>query len=727
MLFSLIVVGTCLYLYSLRGLDVPLSGWIRSSLVGARLVFLLALLWLMTLPQTRDVSTLSIPPSLFVVLDDSSSMQMPLGGGETPSQPRWDAALESLQSPDALPALEDRGFPLSVATLSDGGNAWSARLPLSASPVYPRTNLARSVYAWAEASPEADASYLLLVTDGQYNEGESPKEAWDRVQSGLESIDTRRVYTLGIGPVLAPYDLAIDAVEISDPVRPEQPFEVTVQVLVQGQASQAMFPLSLLVRTETGDQLLQREAFIETRPDESAATATLQVEGLPSGNYIIEASIPSQPNELSSSNNMKDRGLRIDEALDPVLVLTGGPNWDFKFMKRMLEDEPELDMSAWLVHDLGLTPLGDRGWVENRSEATGSAPQDIYSLSELIETQPDWSAVVLHNMRYTANDLPFAEWLADYVSNGGGVLVLPGNHSSLQLPSRIAEVLPAPLTASAVYQDSPISILPDQVQVDTLATTLQRYEALPPLPGIYRLIQAAMTSRPLVMAQVFGETPMPVVQETRTGLGTVIHVLADQLHRLKFVMQDSPLRSFWLSLIYQCNNRLQPRSGQITTDAYFYEALSPVAIQYQSRDRIQGASGTVPALTVAGPSGEERIWLSPLGDGRFDGTYTPVQPGLYSLQETISGASTSIRVGTGSQESANLQQNVSELRALADASGGRYANLPAWQELLGEIPFQSRVIEEERLLFIGERWWVGSLLILFLAIEWFIRWRKGLP
>ena len=113
--------------------------------------------------------------------------------------------------------------------------------------------------------------------------------------------------------------------------------------------------------------------------------------------------------------------------------------------------------------------------------------------------------------------------------------------------------------------------------------------------------------------------------------------------------------------------------------------------------------------------------------GLYQGRYTPVEMGRYEAEAATREASAAFQVTESQVEMSDLRQNLAALREMAAAAGGEYANQPAWKSLAERLPPSTRIEEESRIRFRGEKFWVATTLILFLALEWFIRWRKGLP
>jgi hypothetical protein len=187
------------------------------------------------------------------------------------------------------------------------------------------------------------------------------------------------------------------------------------------------------------------------------------------------------------------------------------------------------------------------------------------------------------------------------------------------------------------------------------------------------------------------------------------------------------LAPFWLTMLYQVCPRLHTSSGEVQVDGYLFQVFDPVRITYQASDQ-EKETGAV-SLVVEGPSHQETFWLSPVGDapGLYETRYMPVEPGMYNAATVTKDASAAFRVDNSAVEQRDLRQNIAGLRELAQLTGGEYANQPAWRELAERLPWEVAVSREERARFVGEKWWMASLLIFFLGADWFLRWMKGLP
>lgn len=220
-----------------------------------------------------------------------------------------------------------------------------------------------------------------------------------------------------------------------------------------------------------------------------------------------------------------------------------------------------------------------------------------------------------------------------------------------------------------------------------------------------------------------------LLTEHRFGLGVIVASGASGFWRLRMLTGEEILRPFWLAALYQCNPQLQIEAGALFTDRYFYEIFEPVTITYRTADSIVDATLSGQSVRVTGPTGSSNVWLTPSEETSsvFTGRFTPTAPGEYAVADAIGEASAIFRAGPNPVEISNLQQNIEGLRRIAERGNGEYADAPEWTELIVSLPSVSRIIEEERMRFLGERWWAAAFLIFFLGLEWFIRWRQGLP
>ncbi len=736
---TVISLGLVLYIYSFQCLNAPISNGMRWSLGACRAGFLFLLLYLLTQPHIREVSNVISPPTLYIALDDSLSMSYPSdppGSSGKTGVSRWETVLRELKDRGLIDGWRRKGFQTRFIELSktrsgaDTQEAWSSQLPESATPAYAHTDLASAIDRFTEAVVPNEPACLLLFTDGRWNQGRNPLAAAAQLASTTRSLRLP-LYTFGIGTVVAVRDIIVDNIQLPAVARSGEQIQLRGHLLVRGAEPGTAFTVRLRGETGEGDPILEQEQSVALPKEGSDIAATFDLPSLEPGPYTFTLQADPMPGEWIESNNILSRGIQIRDAKDRVLILTSAPDWELKYLKRALEDQATLLVQTYLQHENGLTRLGDREWIERQNSGAVAGEEDYRTLDDLVPELPRWPAVVLHNYSFAVDQLEFIRALKNYTENGGGLIFIPGSNNEGMLPPTLREALPAPVSGAfprmgqaALVRFSPESDSP------YLAMGKEIPELdLPPLGSIAAARSLSEGGQVLLTGMVGTSEIVPLVSLYRYGLGRIVVMGSNSFWRWNLLTGRNVLTPFWLTSLYQASPRLQSQSGEIQTDGFLYTAFDPVTITYRAGGRIGEATESSVVLNVKGPSRIENVWLVPSGDqpNVLEARYTPVEPGEYRIATLSQDASAEFRVDPTTVELHDLRQNAEDLRELARLTGGEYANQPAWRSLAERLPMDAKTIREERSRFLGEKWWMAVLLILFLGGEWYLRWRKGLP
>ena len=703
---------------------------------------MLALIYLLTLPHIREISNITTPDRMHIVLDDSLSMSYPANPPTTPGKnglSRWNSTINQLKNKGLLDTWEKKGFDLRYALLSDISDenalnqpAWLSYFPASATPSCPFSDIGAAVSRFAESiSPDTPAK-LLLFTDGRWNQGQNPISCASLLTASTQEIKPP-VYTFGIGTVNPIQDIIVDSIQAPSSARAGQPLELRAHIIVRGGDPSAVYTTRMTVQSRSGDMINEKQQDISLEPDSSELNVTFDIPDLEKGYYILKVSVDPLPGEWITTNNQQVKGIKIREAEDKVLLITSAPDWEFKYLKRTLEDQKALDVNAFLHHENGLSALGDRRWIAKHSD--GAAVEDAPDYKNLTDMQGNlnqWPVIILHNFAFSPDHIEFVNQLRRYVEEGGGLIFIPGSKNSAMPPQVVRDAAPAPVARAFAPKTRSVLVKPGLDSEAPFAQILHQNPQLdlPPLGGYVTARPRLDSAKSLLTGQAAMNEQAPLITLHRYGLGRIVILKSRSFWRWNLLTGKDLLTPFWMTVLFQSCPRLEEQSGEIQVDGYLFNSYDSVRIAYRSANNISEAtSSSGIGINVRGPSRKETIWLTPSGDapGVYETRYTPIEPGVYQATAFTGNASAEFRVENTAAELRDLRQNIADLRNLSVMTGGEYANLPAWKQMADRIPFESKVIREERSRFIGEKWWILGLLIVFLGLEWFLRWIKGLP
>lgn len=179
---------------------------------------------------------------------------------------------------------------------------------------------------------------IVLLTDGLATDASS----WAHVSHTAGA----PVFPVIVGSTLRAPDLSLLDVSASQTAFEDSPVTVTAKVAHSGLQGKA---ITLSVIDDQGKTLASET---QAPPASSDAARVFRIRvpvAKPGVSFLrVEASAKDLPEEATRMNNA--RLIAVDRGTGPyrVLYVGGRPNWDYKFLRRSLEADPEVQMPALL-------------------------------------------------------------------------------------------------------------------------------------------------------------------------------------------------------------------------------------------------------------------------------------------------------------------------------------------------------------------------------------------
>lgn len=430
--------------------------------------------------------------------------------------------------------------------------------------------------------------------------------------------------------------------------------------------------------------------------------------------------------EVTKPVRVIDRKLR-------VLSVDSAPRWDFTFLQRALLRDRQADARFHLFD------------ADPRAMRAGNPylPAFPTTRAELFA----YDAIVFGDVPASALTAEQQRFVREFVVEGGGLIHAAGRQSGSFAGTALAEVLPVELDPRpSPPKYSPFRPAPTTAgsRSPVLATdgSQPSWQTLPEmfwhLP-VRRLKPAAEAWLVHPTDRDADNQPMPLLAAHDYGKGTVIVVGFDETWRWRLNEADRFFGRFWSQVVYAAG---VPRAAgtkltQLTVDppAPLVGTTADVFAKLYDADLTPLTAGSVTArLKRAGdhPGVDEvsTVRLRPL----------PGRPGEYAAALPCDRAgefSLTVEAGSGP---ATLEFRVSlppghertqggvaeaELRALAEASGGRYYRTDGLDELPDAVKpqFVTSTRKAERSLWGG---WAMAWVFGLLVAEWALRKRLGL-
>lgn len=584
----------------------------------------------------------------------------------------------------------------------------------------------------------------ILFTDGRHNTDASDPMSIATV------LGQRRVplYTVGLGSLTRPEDLAVRSIEgpdsvfhedriqgelvLDDDMPPGKPFIARIEV-----GKQIIWQKNL-VTERSGLRRLPFDFAVKELLSKSTSRTTKDVKEL-SIPLQFTATITSIEGESEQGNNSAQMTVHAVTEPRRILIIDGRPRWEARYLRNLFSRDQRWQVNTLLA---GVSEIADH-W--RRGEESGAFPRDLQTLYK-------YDVIIFGDL---PTDMLMPDELGrlrDFVGErGGGMIFIDGQRGHLRryAETPLGELLPIEwltpidgdnsppptrLKLTVVGQAStPLRLLPDEMESGALWQTLAPphwLASVRELPGASVLAQA-----------VIGDEPRPAIVERSYGAGKVIYMAFDESWRWRYEVADQYHARFWNQMARQIAEQpyaVQDQFVKLDAGSATYQPGDKAEIRARLRDRDGKPMLKAKAAAQIYRDGRKVATL-PLdaGDsksGSFAGQTGPLEPGKYEVGVSIEGiddAQLKARAQFTVEAPVSIERRAvtmdeSTLSAMASRAFGRYyreEDLPQLIERL-EPTSSGRIIVTETALWRSYWWFVPIMLLL--TMEWLLRKRAGL-
>jgi uncharacterized membrane protein len=687
------------------------------GLESALIAFLLLLLWqpAITVAELKPEQNV-----LSIVVDDSRSMAVKEDGSS-----RKDKVLAALSS-SVLSDLRKK-FQVRLDRLSSQLERIDRLEQLTAGGS--ATHLGQNLKQLVAESATLPLGAVVLLSDGSDNAGGIDAET-------IAEIRRRRipVHTVGFGREQPERDVEMSEVQMPPRVLAESRVAALVTFRQTGLSGRHT---KLTVR-DGPKVLASREVVFKGSGTQQAETITFYAGS--SGARNLQVTLDPSEGEENLRNNSLIRVINVDPSQLRILYLEGEPAWEFKFIRRAVED----DKSLKLVTMLRTT--------QNKIYRQGIT--DPRELEEGFPAKADelfgYSGVILGGVEASYFTPAQQELLKQFVDRRGGGLLFLGGRAGLEeggySRSALAELLPVNLPDKKVtFFRDPATVELTNAGRDSLICRLEedpdknvaRWRKLPylanfqevgaPKPGAVVLAESSAPGHgrfPLLSTQNYGQGRTAVMATAGTWRWQMQQPLDDKTHEL-----------FWQQLLRWLVADTRGRVVASTPQPVLYDD-GHVSIQVRVRDtNYLPASDATVAAHVLGPEGVSAaidLQPDPLEPGEYRAEWDAEKAGPYLVE--VSGHRGPGEVGRdvftfrredGIAEDFHLQQNRELLEKLSEQTGGRYYRPGEIGRLAEDVVYSEAGISVRET---KELWNMPAVFLLILLLrggDWLLRRKWG--
>lgn len=753
----LIAVGITVYGY--YRVEQPLRTVLRYLLIALRFAAIAILFFCLLAPVIIEKKDVSPPTHLSILVDTSRSMKLEdtyLGKSDIS---RIDQ-VNNLLSDESSGFMQELKSKYKVhiyrfdSVLSE--EITGAENLVSEGSL---TDITSAIYETVQRWRGQPNAGIILLTDGAHNASTLSIE-------DIAALNTP-IYTVGVGSPQPPKDILIQNVDVLPVAYIGHETVIRVNVLETGYSQES---IRVSLREFGTDRLV--DASILNFPDVDSEQSvpingqrlvkgtehlvelklTPQVEG----NFQYKVKLPTLDGELSESNNEKTISLKVVKAKLNVLYFEGRPRWDYTFLKRTLERDPDIESTFTILSKKTNSESilhQNNGYYPQDSTSTQSSrfPE---SRDELLKND----VLILGDLSVEHLNTSQQQAIVDFVEQFGKAVIFLPSHNALGpngfRNTRLAQILPIQIPSDGcLEQTGEFSLELTQTGMfhpilqltDTLDGNKKMWGNLPSLTRSYRRFQLRAGATTLITNQ----SGAPILIFQRVGLGKSLLFSAEGIWNWHFGVNafkastyQSVYPRFWAQTLRWMAQQTGGNRIYLTTSSPSYVQGDEVTIKIRAYSlTMQPQEDAEIQLAVTTPSGS----TFPLKThsvstdiqsgtvGNYSAKLEAKEIGAYKIR--AAGQSGNISLGEDEIEFIVHPQlieleapqlNVPLLTELSEKTSGVYVNIEEAQSLTEKISdvHDPIFVDTERDL------WAHPFILItvvgLLGAEWFIRKRIGM-
>lgn len=691
--------------------------WIVWALQSALAALLLTMLWQ---PALRVSALRQNQNVVAVIVDDSKSMAVAESGGTR------SALAKSTLDGGFLESLRKK-YQVRLYRTGSGLTRIDSTARLTAAE--PTSRLGESLKTAVAEAASLPVGAMVLLSDGAENSGGIDVASLAEIRSSRIP-----VHTIGYGRVRMDRDLEMTQAEL--PTRALKGARLAAQVSFRQRGFENR--RAKLVARSDGKMLASRD--IVLKADGTSQTESLMITAGDAGPRSIEVAIQGLDGEENANNNSLRRLVTVEASKPKVLYIEGEPRWEYKFIRRALEDDPSIDLFTILrTTQNRIYRQGNENLKVLEDGFPGKA-EDLFGFQGLIIGGVEASY-------FTPNQQEAIKLFAD--RRGGGVLFLAGRAGLADggyNSAQFAEILPVNLPdRKNTFHREPATAELTQAGRDSVITRLEdapeknaeRWKKLPylanfeeigsPKPGTVVLAEALPTSKgrlPLLAMHNFGRGRVSVLATGGTWRWKMLQDHTDRSHAtfwqqlMRWLVTDTPTMV----------SAATPR--QVLSD----ERIVPLRTEIRDKNYLPVSDATVEAR-VTGPDGSVQtvpFALDPLTEGVYTANWDAEKSGPYVAEvaarrgeQDLGRDVFNFRREDGVAEEFGREQNRELLEKLSSETGGKYYKPSEANRLLDEISFSEAGITVRENFDLWNMPIVFLLILALCAAEWLFRRKWG--
>lgn len=715
----------------------PRRRWIITALRAA--VILLVLLAML---RPTHIYTQTKPRSsvLLVLYDASRSMLLPNGAT---GQTRWEIQKAALAKvADVLPTLSRNaevrvyGYDSQLHAV----DATSGQLTLP-DPQGNQTNIGSTADDALRRETGKRIAAALVLGDGR-DTAFNPQTESAAAARRLRDEFAAPWYSIALGPAgdtAQAKDVAIERLDEQYTVFVKNEVVIRGRMRIAGYANQPVGVEAVVIDAQGKETLIGKLTKTARQDGEGQEFEFSYLPQLP-GHYKLTVRAAAQPGELVVKNNELSAYLTVLEGGLRVLLIDGGKRAEFKFLRRALNDSPDIE-----VDDLMIDSLNRKSWPVNLGTTIKDGKYDVFILGNVPA-----KALGDANLQELAAEVERGKGL---LATGGLRTLNAGNYFDTPLEAVLPIVVSKFETQDFAEPDRPDLFLPGPLAMTpTIPHAVTRlaegaenavaWQRLPPLDFANKF--SAIKETPGVRLLLAGPNKEPLLVSGEYGNGRVLAFAGDSTYRWQLKGMQSQHKRFWRQSILWLARRDESQQSDVWVKLA-QRRFQPGANMNFTLGARSPEGDVLPdaqfSVTLIGPDNKPQTLRITPSDDHWAGVATVKDPGDYAIEvvatrngQSLGKSRAEFLVFDQDVELSNPaadHEHLARLAAITKEFGGRMVSPEEIGSLLDEIANRPPEMEIRQ-----QKWRLGDTpftawtwLILFagaLGTEWWLRKKWGL-
>lgn len=582
------------------------------------------------------------------------------------------------------------------------------------------TNISNAISHLSNKFSEENISSVLLISDGEFNEGVNPIYYAEK--------SARSYYTIGIGDSNEAKDLSISSIITNEIAYVDNPVPVNVQIKASGYSS------GNITCTLIENDFVIEQKDLQITPQTSSLSATFNFTPKKEGVSKITAKISTLEGEITDKNNIKSDFIKVLKNKRRISIFSGSPNPDLSFILNTVSYEKGLEVKSFI----------------QKKGAEFYNPQP--TKQDILESE----MIIFVGFPVSSTPANVLGIIKEALQKEKPLFFIASQQTDYSKLNQLQEFLPFTLLSSRANEFNVIADLNREALANPLIRVygtekdLELWNSLPPIFKTETFVKAKPESEVISTFKV-NNVPMkePLIISRSFQNKKSLAIMGYGLYRWKLLGYAADLAKnnpeaidIYSALI---NNALKwlsveqdEKNIRIRTTKQQYVKNEPVEFIAQIYDAaftpIDNANVNI---KISSGAASRDLSLNSLGNGRY---YTKVEglpDGDFFYQGNVEvnaarlgSASGRFNIGDIALEYMNLQMNAPLLRNLASRTGGKFytpENASTFlDDLMSNPNFKPVSYTDKRESALWNLPYVLAAVILLFSIEWFLRKKYGM-